>query len=62
MSSEEYAQFVPLLNFENDYEIQTSYPYNIKKKSNQLIIAEGEYRQNGYICVNLNKKYIINIY
>ena len=56
MTSDEFAQFVPLKGFEEDYEIQTTYPYNIKKKSNQRIIAEGEYRQNGYICVNLNQK------
>lgn len=55
-SEEEFVKFVPLKGFEDNYEIQTTYPYNIRNKSNQRIIAEGEYRQNGYICVNLNKK------
>lgn len=56
MSSEEFAEFVSLKGFEDDYEIQTTYPFTIKKKSNQRIIAEGDYRQNGYVCVNLNGK------
>ena len=46
MSSEEFAEFVSLKGFEDDYEIQTTYPFTIKMKSNQRIIAEGDYRQN----------------
>ncbi len=50
------AEFEPLKGFESDYEIQTTFPYNIKNKKTGKIIAEGEYRQNVYPCVNLNNK------
>lgn len=50
------AEFEPLKGFESDYEIQTTFPYNIKNKKTGKIIAEGEYRQNVYPCVSLNNK------
>ena len=34
------AEFEPLKDFENDYEIQTTYPYNIRKKSNNRILEK----------------------
>ena len=49
------AEFVPLKGFESDYEIQTTFPYNIRKKSNKRIISE--YVSNtGYLSLHLNKK------
>ena len=50
------AEFEPLKGFENDYEIQTTYPYNIKKKSNNRIIKEGIHH-SGYVYISLNGKY-----
>ena len=55
ISSDE-AEFEPLKGFENDYEIQTTYPYNIKKKSNNRIIKEGIHH-SGYVYISLNGKY-----
>ena len=34
------AEFEPLKGIENDYEIQTTYPYNIRKKKTGRILAE----------------------
>ncbi|KAK8893777.1 hypothetical protein M9Y10_022206 [Tritrichomonas musculus] len=53
-SINESVEFVPLLNFENDYEILNQYPFTIRKKSNHKII--GESLSNGYVNVNLNQK------
>ena len=56
IETENEAEFEPLKDFENDYEIQTTFPYNIRKKKTGRILAEGEYRQNVYPCVSLNNK------
>ena len=39
---------------DEDYEIFTEYPFDIRKKSNKRIVKEG-LMNNGYIRVNLNK-------
>ena len=49
------VEFVPLLTFENDYEILNHYPFIIRKKSNHKIIKEGLNNKN-YPCVSLNKR------
>ena len=54
-SQNDEAEFEPLKDFENDYEIQTTYPYNIRKKKTGRIIAEGD-RGQGYVQVRLNRK------
>ena len=57
MSSSEEGQvveFVPLLNFEEDYEILNDYPFTIRKKSNKRVLRES--LSNGYLQVDLNRK------
>ena len=57
MSSSEEGQaveFVPLLNFEDDYEILNDYPFTIRKKSNHRVLKES--LSNGYVQVALNGK------
>ena len=57
MSSSEEGQaveFVPLLNFENDYEILNDYPFTIRKKANHRVLSES--LSYGYVQVNLNKR------
>ncbi|KAK8886234.1 hypothetical protein M9Y10_041700 [Tritrichomonas musculus] len=54
--SNDEAEFVPLKDFEADYEIQTTFPYNIRKKKNQRILKETLKSNDGYFCVGLNKK------
>ena len=57
MSSSEEGQaveFVPLLNFEDDYEILNDYPFTIRKKSNKRVLKES--LSNGYLQVDLNRK------
>ena len=59
MSSVEEGQaveFVPLLNFENDYEILNDYPFTIRKKSNKRVLSESICNSHGYIQVHLNKR------
>ena len=57
MSSEEgqTIEFVPLLNFEEDYEILNDYPFTIRKKANKRILSESV-NSHGYIRVHLNGK------
>ena len=45
-----------LKGFENDYEIYTEFPYQIRKKSNQRIIKERIHKTNGYVQCTLNCK------
>ena len=56
MSSSEgqTIEFVPLLNFEDDYEILNQYPFTIRKKSNHRVLSES--LLNGYPRVSLNQK------
>ena len=57
MSSSEgqVVDFVPLLNFEDDYEILNDYPFTIRKKSNKRVISES-LNNYGYIRIHLNCK------
>ena len=58
MSNSEEGQaveFVPLLNFEDDYEILNDYPFTIRKKSNHRVLKES--LTNGYIQVWVNGKH-----
>ena len=54
MSSEEgqTIEFVPLLNFEDDYEILNQYPFTIRKKANKRVLKES--LSHGYVQVSLN--------
>ena len=54
-SSEGQAvEFVPLLNFEDDYEILNQYPFTIRKKANHRVLKES--LSNGYLVCTLNGK------
>ena len=48
------TEFVPLLGFEDDYEIMTEYPLTIRRKSDHYEI--GESLSHEYVQVNLNGK------
>ena len=55
-SSEGQAvEFVPLLNFEDDYEILNQYPFTIRKKANHRVLKES-LKSNGYIVYTLNNR------
>ena len=45
-----------LKDFENDYEIFTEFPYQIRKKSNQRIIKERIRKDDGYVSCDLLRK------
>lgn len=49
------VEFVPLKDFENDYEILNQYPFTIRKKSNHKIISEFN-NHYGYPSVALRGK------
>ena len=49
------VEFVPLLNFEDDYEILNQFPFTIRKKSNHYVLNE-TIQSNGYVYVHLNRK------
>ena len=49
------AEFVPLLNFEDDYEILNVYPFTIRRKRDHYEVSEWD-RGKGYPCVSLNRK------
>ena len=53
METDQTIEFVPLVGFENDYEIMKEYPNVIRKKSNQQIVNE-RINVYGYIDVSLN--------
>ena len=55
MSAEEGMTFVDLC-VDNNYEIGTTYPFVIRRKSDGFIPKEYVHQQSGYICVNLNGK------
>lgn len=48
------STFIPLLNFEDDYEILNEYPYTIRRIKDSYEISEC--KSNGYILVHLNSK------
>lgn len=45
-----------LKDFENDYEIWTEFPYQIRKKSNQRIVKESIHKSTGYIRCCLKRE------
>ena len=49
------AEFEPLKDFENDYEIQKEFPFVIRNKKTGRILAESD-RGQGYPRINLNGK------
>ena len=48
------AEFVDLIDFENDYEIKTTYPQEIRNKRTGKILKES-IKDNGYYYVHLNR-------
>ena len=52
MSTEKVVEFVPLLDFESDYEILNDYPFTIRRKKDHYEISE--YHTKGYVQVSLN--------
>ena len=59
MEAEKAIEFVPLLGFENEYEIMNEYPYMIKNKQTGNILKEFKRianEDNDYICVCLKTK------
>ena len=53
-NNEPVVEFVPLLNFEDNYEILNQYPFTIRKKSNHKVLSESLI--DGYMRVCLNRK------
>ncbi|KAK8858133.1 hypothetical protein M9Y10_013233 [Tritrichomonas musculus] len=51
------AEFIPLKKLVADYEIQTTFPYNVRKKNNQRILKES-INGCGYPRITLNRKSI----
>lgn len=47
------AEFIDLIDFENEYEIKTTYPYEIRNKRTGKILKES-IKGCGYYCVCLN--------
>ena len=47
------AEFVDLIDFENEYEIKTTYPYEIRNKRTEKILKEST-NSAGYYRVHLN--------
>lgn len=54
-SCEEEAKFIPLKDYELDYEIKNYFPFEIRRKSNKRIAKEAIHKSDGYIRVNLNQ-------
>lgn len=57
MEVEREIEFVPLLDYEDKYEIMSEYPFMIKNKINGKILSESN-TGNGYVRVHLNRKSI----
>ncbi|KAK8890480.1 hypothetical protein M9Y10_035256 [Tritrichomonas musculus] len=55
MSVQEQSNW-EILKVDNDYEICTEYPYQIRRRSNGYIISEFEHQRSKYIQVKLNGK------
>ena len=59
MESDSVIKFVPLLGFEDDYEIMNEYPFMIRNRKTGNILKEFKRLNNvdnDYICVCLNTK------
>ena len=54
--NDDEAEFEPLKGFEQDYEIQTTFPYIIKNKKTGRILKDTIDKVNGYVVVSLNRK------
>ncbi len=55
MSTEKVVEFVPLLGFENYYEILNDYPFRIRRKKDHYVVKESIGNKGlGYIQVALN--------
>ena len=52
---ESVVEFVPLLHFEQDYEILNQHPFTIRKKSSHRVLKE-TIQKDGYFTVQLNGK------
>ncbi|KAK8877917.1 hypothetical protein M9Y10_004680 [Tritrichomonas musculus] len=48
------VEFVPLLDFENDYEILNQYPFTIRRIRDHYVISE--FIDNGYSTVTINRQ------
>ena len=59
VNDEPVVEFVPLLNFEDNYEILNQYPFTIRKKSNHRVLRESINKESGYINVCLNQKVFV---
>ena len=55
MTESQVIEFVSLSEYP-DYEILSQYPFTIRRKDNHFVITEGNFRNNGYICICLNQK------
>ena len=55
MEEAKIVEFVPLLDFEDDYEILNEYPFTIRRKRDHYEVSES-YTSYGYISVHLNTK------
>ena len=58
MTTEKVVEFVPLLGYENDYEILNDYPFTIRRKNNHYEVSENDYQHKGYPAIYLNRKLI----
>ena len=56
VNDESVVEFVPLLHFEEDYEILNQFPFTIRKKSNHRVLRESIQNDTGYVQVHLNQK------
>lgn len=54
MTTEQVIEFVPLLGFEESYEILNQFPFTIRNKVDHIVVKE--YFNNDYLQVFLNKK------
>ena len=55
MTEEQVVEFIPLIGFEDDYEILNQCPFTIRKKLNHREVSES-INGRGYIQVHLNGK------
>ena len=53
--TENVVEFIPLLGFENDYEILNNYPFTIRRKKGHYIVSEW-LNSNGYPAVCIKKR------
>ena len=47
------VEFVPLIDFEDDYEILNQYPFTIRRKDNHYEVTENIHKVNHYVSVCL---------